>query len=111
MKLRQIFALSVIFSLAGNHGSATVFEAPIGRINMLYGGWNEPNLRILLDTPQYNPENCTEPWGYMIPANSPANQQLTAMALTAYSLKHRVRIMVDGCHNNTPKVIGIQLLE
>lgn len=102
------FALAI--ALFANSATAAT-NTPVGRITELHGGWYEPNLQIFLDIPQVNPDNCSNPSGYIIPANLVANAQLTSLALTAYSLKHRVSLVVEGCIYETPRVIAVHIKE
>ncbi len=81
----------------------------VGKITALNGGWSDPNLRIYVSVPVSNPEACADSSSYVIPANLPANQQLTALALTAYSLDHRVSFTIDGCAYSSPRVIAITI--
>ncbi|MDV6331297.1 hypothetical protein [Asticcacaulis sp. 201] len=98
MKRSLIPCVAAILALSSSSTTATPASSPsFSRIKMLDSGWYEPNLRIYVDGTVYNPENCPDATSYIIPSNLPANQQLTAMALTAYSLKHQVSFVLDGC--------------
>jgi hypothetical protein len=105
-RLAAVVALSV-----GVVGSAVATPAstPVGKITALNGGWSDPNLRIYVSVPVHNPEGCADTTSYVIPANLPANQQLTALALTAYSMDHRASFTIDGCAYSSPRVIAITI--
>lgn len=105
-RLAAVAALS-----AGVVGSAVATPAstPEGKITALSGGWTDPNLRIYVNVPVHNPEGCTNTTSYVIAASLPANQQLTAMALTAYSMDSKVSFAIDGCAYGSPRVIAITI--
>jgi len=108
-KLAAMAAIATI--LAGSAATsvdATATYVPQGYITLLSGGWVDPHLRINLDSANfYNPENCLNHDGYVIPANLPANQLLSSLVLTAYSTHKQVTLTVDGCYLDRPKVVGV----
>jgi len=113
-KLTAIAGLSIV--LAGSLATsvdATPNDITTGYITGLGGGWVDPHLRIVLDSSGTfpNPENCINHDGYIIPSTLAANQLLSSMALTAYSMHKRVKLTVDGCFLDRPKVIGLVIVD
>ena len=80
-----------------------------GHIVSMYGGWNVPMLRLVLDVPFSNPDGCSLTDGYEIADTLAANQQFTSMAFLAFSTGNKVMITVSGCYQNRPSVIGMQV--
>lgn len=101
--------LAAIIALSAGSAIATPAQTPVGKITALNGGWSDPNLRIYVSVPVHNPDGCADTTSYVIPANLPANQQLTALALTAYSMDHRASFTIDGCAYGSPRVIAITI--
>jgi hypothetical protein len=101
---------SAILALFLGAISQTALATPVtvqGKIVTLYGGWTVPTLMIVLDTPFINPAGCPTTDYYIISDTLAANQQLTAMAISAYSLKEKVTLVIDGCYQTRPSIIGL----
>lgn len=62
-----------------------------------------------MDTPVINPENCPLTDQYILPNTLAGNEQMTAIALSAYSMDHKVLLTISGCYNQRPQIIGITI--
>jgi hypothetical protein len=98
--------LFAALALAGGRPAKAAQGVVTGNIITLSEGWNQPILRLVLDAPFVNPDSCPSTDGYIVADTLPANSQITAMAISAYSMKQRVTLILDGCYQGRPNVIG-----
>lgn len=80
---RMIGALMAAGLFASTPAHAVPQTGNYGRAIYLTGGWTDPNLRVQLDIPFFNPHGCPLSDGYVVPATLPANALFNAMLLTA----------------------------
>jgi hypothetical protein len=110
MKLIKFALVALLAATAGSANARTAYTA-WGHITVLTEGWTQPHLRIELDVPFSNPDGCASTDGYLLAYDLPANQQITAMAMTAYSAKQRVQLTISGCYLDRPSIIGFSMKE
>lgn len=97
---------ALIFGIFAQSALAVATFTPSGRILQLVGGWNEPNLRIVMEGAFHNPGGCPMTDGYIVAAALPANQQITAMAIAAHAQQQKVILTIEGCALDRPRVVG-----
>ncbi|MGR4866954.1 hypothetical protein [Caulobacter sp. LARHSG274] len=90
---------------------ATPLEAPWVKVNYISGGWVAAHLRVQTAAAFYNPEACPVTDGYMVEASLPGAQLFSSMLLTAFSTNLEVKLVVDGCVLDRPRIIGVTLRE
>lgn len=103
---KKLFAAALVLAAPAAHAASGTGWA---RITFVSGGWVNADTRVMLTTPFYNPDGCSNTDGYIVPSSLPASQLLSSILLTAYSLDHHVNVIVDGCYQDRPKVIGVYM--
>ncbi len=65
--------------------------------------------RLVTNIPIENPDGCADPDGYIVDFAQANSDKFLAMALSAQATGFQVQLVVDGCYQNRPKVIGINV--
>jgi hypothetical protein len=81
-----------------------------GNITWLEAGWNEPFLTVRLDVPILNPGNCPDAEFYMIEAAASTTPLFSSVLLSAHMANRKVAIVVSGCVQGRPKIVGVQAI-
>ena len=81
-----------------------------GNITWLEAGWNEPFLTVRLDVPVLNPGNCPDANFSMTEATASTTPLFTSVLLSAHMANRKVAIVVSGCLQGRPKIIGVQAI-
>lgn len=102
--LRKLVVLLLFTSAAAN---ATPNVSPWGHVTFLGGGWGGADLRVQMDIALYNPESCSWTDGYLTSSADGGHDLFASLLVTAYTLRHQVQVVVDGCYLNRPHVIGV----
>lgn len=102
-------ALGVAAALVSGTAMAAPAETPWGKVNYIAGGWTAANVRVQTTASFYNPEVCSMTDGYVIDAALPGAQLFSSMLLTAFSTGQDVKLVVDGCVLERPRVISVTL--
>jgi len=108
----KIAACALALTLVGGPAGAVTptTTSDWSHITVLWGGWNDPYLRISVAEPVYNPGNlCTMPDGYVIDKALPAAQLLQSMLLTAFTANYSVQFSVQDCTLGRPSVVGVNV--
>lgn len=107
---RVLFATAcAAFALMSGAAMATPLETPWAKINYIAGGWVGAHVRIQTTAAFYNPEACPMTDGYIVEASLPGAQLFASMLLTAFSTNREVRLVVDGCILERPRIISVAL--
>lgn len=104
--LRSLTLALAVTSSASN-AFATVRDVPSAKVNAYLIGWYTTDLLVQLSTPTINPDNCPSGDLYILPSDSPQNQSITAAIMSAEATGKSVKLVIDGCAGNRPKIIGI----
>lgn len=82
-----------------------------GYITYMEGGWVGASMRVQLSSGNItNPGTCTVLDGYSTDVADQGNQLFTSMLLSAYLANRKVRLTIDGCSSNRPRIIGVVIL-
>lgn len=81
-----------------------------GYITFLAGGWTSPNVRITMDFAFYNPASCSNTDGYMTDTLDSGINLFNSMLLSAFMARRKISIVVDGCTQGRPRIIGVNIL-
>lgn len=102
---------AVFFGITVLAGPALAVPSHTGWANIttLSGGWHEAHLRIIVNGPVQNPDQCALADGYIVEAGLPGAQLLQSMLITAYATGADVLFTIDGCVLDRPKVIGVDI--
>ena len=72
-----------------------------------YGtGWSSDSVRVTLNAP-FVSNGCTGFDGYVTDPNDTGNHAHQSALLMAFAASKDVQIVVDGCYNTRPKIIGV----
>lgn len=107
--LARIGSCIAIWSAFAASASADPVQVNWGQINFIGFGWNSTDTRVTLGGTVQNPHNCSFPDSYMVEASATYSQMLSSALLTAYSLRHSVRVVIDGCTSGRPKIVGVDI--
>jgi len=88
---------------------ATPVETQWARVNYIAAGWTAAHVRVQTSATFYNPESCPATDGYMVEASLPGAQLFASMLLTAFSTNREVKLVLDGCVLERPRIIGVTL--
>jgi len=66
-------------------------------------------LRVIVNVPVQNPDQCALADGYIVEAGLPGAQPLQSMLITAYATGADVLFTIDGCVLDRSKVIGVDI--
>lgn len=89
--------------------SAAPTQSGWSSVTSLSGGWVGAHLRVVLSGSFHNPSACPYTDGYIVDASLPGAQLLQAMLITAYSSGDQVQVIVDGCAQGRPSVVGVDV--
>lgn len=99
-----------ILSAFAASASADPVQVNWGQINFIGFGWTSADARLTLGSTVQNPHNCSFPDSYMVEGSATYAQTLSSALLTAYSLRHSVRVVIEGCTTaGRPKIIGVDI--
>lgn len=106
-----IQSATAVFCIAVAAGPVLAAPSHTGWTNIttLSGGWHEAHLRVIVNGPVQNPDQCALADGYIVEAGLPGAQLLQSMLITAYATGADVLFTIDGCVLNRPKVIGVDI--
>ena len=103
----MIFAIATFTSTV----QAAPTSSPEGSITYMEGGWVGAGLRVQLSQgPFTNPSACPLTDGYTTQPADSGHQLFNAMLLSAYMSGRRVRVVVDGCAFDRPRIISVVIL-
>ncbi|SFJ52448.1 hypothetical protein SAMN02799626_01981 [Caulobacter sp. UNC279MFTsu5.1] len=88
---------------------AAPVETPWARVNYIAGGWTAAHVRVQTTATFSNPESCSNSDGYVVDASLPGAQLFASMLLTAFSTNREVKLVLDGCALERPRVISVTL--
>lgn len=82
-----------------------------GSISLIRTGWNADSFAVQLNVPTQDPAFCGTADGYITHVSLPGYRTYYAAALTAYSMKQPVTVVVHNseCYGGRPKLIGINM--
>lgn len=82
-----------------------------GSISLLRTGWNTDSFAVVLNVPNQDPAFCGTNDGYITHSSLPGYKTYYAAALTAFSMKQPVTVVVHNteCFGGRPKLIGINM--
>lgn len=84
--------------------------SPKGKITGYYTGWAKDQVRVTIQGAAYTEGNCTAPDGYVTAEfDNTGYKTHAATLLAAYLSGKEVRIVVDGCVSNRPRIWGVNL--
>ncbi|SFI94372.1 hypothetical protein [Caulobacter sp. UNC279MFTsu5.1] len=101
--------LGLAFSLVAGAATATPVEVPWAKLTFLGGGWTTTTLRVQTSGAFSNPAACAMTDGYIVDSTLPGAQLLDSILLTAYSTNQDVMLVIDGCVQSRPAVIGVYI--
>jgi hypothetical protein len=101
-----IIVMSVLIS---DVAEAAPVETPSGYITFMGGGWTFASSRVQTTFAFTNPAACTATDGYSVDANDAGHDLFNAMLLTAFTGHIKVSLIIDGCSQNRPHIIGVYL--
>lgn len=107
MKPVLFAALGLAFSMASSVVGATPVEVPWAKLTFLGGGWTSSTLRVKTTGTFSNPAACPMTDGYIVDSTLPGAQLLQSILITAYSTNQDVMLVIDGCVQSRPAVIGV----
>jgi hypothetical protein len=109
--MRRVLCVAVgaAFALMSGAAMATPLETPWARVNYIAGGWVGAHVRVQTTAAFYNPEACSMTDGYVVEASLPGAQLFASMLLTAFSTNREVKLVVDGCVLERPRIISVTL--
>ena len=109
---RALRLFGAVLAGAAMSGSASASPTILdwGQISFIGFGWNAGDTRVTLGGTVQNPDNCSFPDAYMVEGSAAWAQVFSSALLTAYSLGHPVRVVIEGCTGaGRPKIIGVDL--
>jgi len=106
MKQVMIFVLAVIVSSE----TWAVEDGPTGIVTGYYTGWGTDQVRVTIEGADYSEGNCPTKDGYITKESDNSGYKThTSALLSAYLAGVRVKIVVDGCISNRPRIWGVYL--
>lgn len=107
---REVTAFAVVLAvLFATPCGAAPTQSGWSSVTSLSGGWVGAHLRVVLSGDFHNPSACPYTDGYIVDASLPGAQLLQAILITAYASGDHVQVVVDGCAQGRPSVIGVDV--
>lgn len=101
--------LGMAAALVSGAAMAAATETPWAKVNYIAGGWTAAHVRVQTTAGFFNPEGCSMTDGYVVDAALPGAQLFASMLLTGFSTGQDVKLVVDGCVLERPRVISVTL--
>ncbi|WP_138918552.1 hypothetical protein [Nitrospirillum viridazoti] len=95
--------------LSSGVAQATIQTTPWVHLNFYSTGWTDATIRVNSREAFFNPENCSSPDGYIVSPSLPGNTNFASALLTAYTTGDQVQLVIDGCYNSRPNIIGVYI--
>jgi len=95
----------IIFPATAN---ATVVGTNLGHVTFVASGWHDAWLRVQLDIPQINPDNCPYSDGYMVNPAEGGSQLFTSQLMSGFTNNYHIRLVIDGCTSGRPNIISVE---
>ena len=77
-----------------------------GKVTFYGTGWSQDSIRIQTIAP-FITNGCAVADGYATDPNDTGNHAHQSALLMAFAASKDVQIVVDGCYNSRPKIIGV----
>lgn len=85
-------------------------ETPTGKITGYYTGWNQDRVRVTIEGADYTEGGCNLKNGYVTAASeNPGHATHVSALLAAYIAGKPVRLVIEGCNNDRPKIWGVYM--
>lgn len=111
MRFRNGFLLLLAIATSASTVQAAPTSTPEGNITYMEGGWVGAGLRVQLSQgPFTNPSSCPLIDGYTTQPADSGHQLFNAMLLSAYMSGRRVRMVIDDCAFDRPRIISVVIL-
>lgn len=106
MKKYVFFILAFVFSNA----VFAVEESPKGKITGYFTGWAKDQVRVTIEGASYSEGNCPTQDGYVtLESDNTGFKTHTSALLSAYMSGKEVKIIVQGCISNRPRIWGVYI--
>ena len=81
-----------------------------GTITSYNTGWLADSIRVTTTAPTTNPQNCPTLDGYVTSPSDPGNRASQAALLTAFVSGKSVSLVISGCYQGRPQIIGVSIV-
>ncbi len=89
--------------------TATALYSDWGTIIAYRTGWYFDQIHVTTTAPIVNPSGCANADGYMTSPTDSGNKAHQAAILTAFTAGFQIKIVVEGCVEGRPKIIGTHI--
>ncbi|MDV6331322.1 hypothetical protein [Asticcacaulis sp. 201] len=109
--MKKLHLTAAFLILAGNASPVMAYTTtPAGKITSYSIGWDNPNLSVQMNIPVSNPDNCSDASSYMMSYTSTSIQAVTSVVITAHATGSDVKLVLNGCVQNRPQIVGINVV-
>lgn len=106
--MRTVLAAIMATGALAQASWAETNQVEWSRITQITKGWDTAEVRVVLDSPFQNPENCPNTGSYQTDASYDGVELANSMLLTAFALGREVQLTIDGCGSaGRPRIKGM----
>jgi hypothetical protein len=92
----------------GAHAQTTIVATDIGTITRYTAGWGDDQVLVSTTAPAVA-NGCNDSDGYITNPNTPGNHAFQAALLAAFLSGKHVQLVLQGCWNDRPQIIGVNV--
>lgn len=105
--MKKIIALMCCFI---SFNAFAIQESPKGQVTGYYTGWGGDSVRVTIEGAAYTEGSCATPDGYLTSETDNSGYKThTAALLSAYMSGKPVKIVVNGCMFDRPRIWGVSI--
>lgn len=101
--------IGAAMALVAGASIAAPVDSDWAKVTVVSGGWTAATIRLQTNGAFFNPNACLMTDGYVIEASLPGAQLFASMVLTGLSTLQDIKLTIDGCALDRPRVVGVVL--